>query len=159
MFILTSLCGFPLLFCMKIIDLLLQYVLFLCYLHLSSFRYTCSASDTRIHHPVDKFHTNTSVLPLMLCVALGQVAAEQLTHPFPEMSHNTTKSWFWSCYILFPSSNWLSCPVTAKYKSWMELRQSVLGAFLWRISSPSSNFLSVFWSKKIHGDNISSVVY
>lgn len=56
----------------------------------SSFGYTCSASDVSIHHPLVRFHTNNSVLPLMLYVALGsssvQVGIEQLTCPFLEMS-------------------------------------------------------------------------
>lgn len=166
MFILTSLCGFLLLFLHEnnwpaviVCVLLCVIVCVLCYLHLSPFRYTCSASDISIHHPMNKFHTNTSVLPLMLSAAPGQVPVKQLTHPFPEMSHNTTELGFWPCYILFPSSNWISCPVIAKYKSWMALCQSVLGAFLWSISAPSSNFSSVFLSKKFHVDNISSVAY
>lgn len=129
MSILTFLCGFPLLFCTQTIDLLLQHVFFLCYLHLSSFRYTCSASDISTHHSINKFHSNTWVLPFTLSVAFRQVAVEQLTHPFPEMLHNTTESWFWSWYILLPSSNWRSNPVTAKHKSWMELCQSVLDLF------------------------------
>lgn len=133
-----SLC-FPLLFCMKKMELFLQCVFFLGHLHLTS-------------HPSD-----TLVLPVTSAFTTHLLSFVQTLLSFHLCC--TTKLSVWSWYILFPSSNWLSCPLTAKCKSQMELWQSVLRASLWRTLAPSSNCSSVFWSKKSHGEKLSSVVY
>lgn len=63
-------CGLPHFFCMKIIDLF-SFV-FLAYpSYFSSFKYTISICDVSIHHLFVELHTNMSVFPLVLYIAIA----------------------------------------------------------------------------------------